>query len=66
MALKVFKAYYDARFLEGSGLVVANTESEALGLCLSANDYTKAQYWEFEEIDINVVGADISFLEHCS
>lgn len=65
MSLKVFIAdYYKSfgrgAFDEGGGVVVANTESEALGLCLEACHETVASGWSFKEISAGGVCAEVS------
>ena len=61
MGLKVFSAsYYETGpwgyWKDGDAVVVANTETEALGMLLQEDSDTKANYWSLEEIDTNKAG----------
>lgn len=67
MGLKVFEASYYKSFGygaydEGKGIVVANTESEALGVCLQGNPETDPDGWDFDEVDVSKVYESVSIV----
>ena len=55
-ALKVYLGNYYTKYQDMSLAVVANTESEALGMVLSEYLDTKAKHWSFEELDSTEAG----------
>lgn len=60
--MKLFKAEYDwhgsrGAYEEIKYIVVANTEEEALGLVLEAEEKTSSDFWNIEEIDATVPAA---------
>jgi|GEM_PF-4110287 len=68
--MKVFDVDYTQYFSYGAydeftGFVVANTESEALGLCLEAYPSTQKEYWTIVEVSLESVGVHGIFQSHC-
>ena len=60
--LKVFKCEYNwignyGNYQEANYIIVANNETEALGIALEQIPTSKKKDWEIEEIDTSFVGA---------
>jgi hypothetical protein len=58
--MRVFEAYYSESSncgdgKEGQGVVVSETEKEALKHCLEKHSGTKAEFWDFEELDTTTI-----------
>lgn len=61
--ISVYKAEYHRQFGRGAReehhyVIIANTESEALGVALSQVEGSRVRDWEINEVDTSVVHAD--------